>query len=128
MNKVFILVFLALFLVNNVYSGPGRGLFKGVKTYQVYVKRQPVTGTRYSGHTSGYGTPKQNVAKRDYSHHKNKEGYEKARVVKSFDNLSDARKYEQKLIDNFGGSRRSGGTSGNEINATRRPANEVKID
>lgn len=118
---------MSFFLVTTTYSGPGKGLFKGKKTFQVYLKQKPGNNP-YTGHTSGYKTPEKNVANRDYSHHKSKEGFGRAELQKSFDNKLDARKYEQKLVDKHGGSRRGGGTSGNEINAIRKPANKVKID
>ncbi len=97
-----------------------------VKTYQTYTKVHP-SGTRYAGHTSGYNDPAKNVAKRDYSHHKNNDGYGKAIPDESFKTLKEARIREQNLIDKFGGATKRGGSSGNAINAIRKPANEVKI-
>ena len=86
------------------------------KTYQTYTKLHPETGETYSGMTSGTGRPRDNVAKRDKGHHKNEEGFGPAVLDQSSDSYEAIRGREQTNIDYNGGSRRSGGSSGNEIN------------
>ena len=83
------------------------------KTYQTYTKDGP-NGV-YSGRTRGTGTPEQNVANRDRSHHKNKEGYGPAVLDKSSSSEDAIRGREEKLIEGNGGARSAGGTSGNAI-------------
>jgi hypothetical protein len=97
-----------------------------VKTYQTYVKQHP-SGTKYAGHTSGYSTPASNVKKRDNSHHMNDKGYKPAQLDKTHSTKMEARTREQQLVKKFGGATRSGGTSGNTINAVRIPGNKVKL-
>jgi RHS repeat-associated protein len=86
------------------------------KTYQTYTKYNPTTRETYVGRTSGTGTPLENVAKRDKNHHKNKEGFGPAKLDKSSDNPDAIRGQEQYRIDQFGGAKSQGGTSGNAIN------------
>jgi hypothetical protein len=86
------------------------------KTYQTYTKTNPKTGEVYTGRTSGYGTPEQNVARRDANHAKSAEGFGPAVLDKTSPNKAAIRGREQKLIEANGGARRSSGTSGNEIN------------
>jgi hypothetical protein len=85
------------------------------RTFQTYTKTNPQTGEVYTGRTSGTGTPEQNVARRDAAHHKNAEGYDRARVDKSSTNKDAIRGREQQGIDANGGARSRGGTSGNAI-------------
>ncbi|WP_152979952.1 hypothetical protein [Mesorhizobium sp. 1M-11] len=89
---------------------------KPTKTYQTYTKEHPVTGKTYVGRTSGKGTPEQNVAARDRSHHMNREGYGPARLDKSSANKDAIRGREQQGIDAAGGAQSTGGTSGNAYN------------
>jgi len=79
-------------------------------------KTNPETGDVYSGRTSGTGTPEQNVAARDASHHMNEDGYGPAQLDKSSTNPDAIRGREQQLIDQNGGAQSQGGTSGNRIN------------
>jgi RHS repeat-associated protein len=103
-------------LVHNQCSKPGGTVAAGEKTYQTYTKTNPDTGKVYSGRTSGTGTPKQNVARRDVSHHMNDEGYGPAELDNSSASKSAIRGREQQLIDASGGAQSQGGTSGNAIN------------
>ena len=93
------------------------GMAAGQRTYQTYTKANPATGEVYAGRTSGFGTPKQNVLARDASHHKTDEGFRVAILDRSSSNPDAIRGREQQLIDLNGGAQRSGGTSGNAINA-----------
>lgn len=86
------------------------------KTHQTYTKPNKKTGETYSGRTSGKGTPKENVAKRDANHHKNAEGFGPAKLDKSSKNKDAIRGREQQNIKNNGGSKSEGGSSGNSIN------------
>ncbi|MGN0632908.1 MAG: polymorphic toxin-type HINT domain-containing protein [Oscillospiraceae bacterium] len=88
---------------------------KDKKTYQTYTKTNPKTGEVYSGRTSGYGTPKENVAKRDKNHHMNEKGFGPAVLDKSSTNKDAIRGREQQLIDSNGRAKSQGGTSGNAI-------------
>lgn len=85
------------------------------KTYQTYIKENTATGEKYAGRTSGTGTPLENIAKRDKNHHMNSKGYEKAILDKSSTNKAAIRGREQELIDQLGGAKSEGGTSGNAI-------------
>ena len=88
-----------------------------VKTYQTYTKTNIKTGEVYSGRTSGYGSPSQNVAARDINHHMNSKGFGPAVLDRSSTNAAAIRGREQILIDSFfGGAKSMGGTSGNAIN------------
>ena len=87
----------------------------GGKTYQTYMKTNSATGQVYSGRTGGTGTAKQNVARRDASHHL--EGFGPAVLDKSSTNNDAIRGREQHLIDVNCGARWEGGTSGNVINS-----------
>jgi RHS repeat-associated protein len=87
------------------------------KTHQTYTKENPATGEVYSGRTSGTGTPRENVAKRDANHHMNKQGFGPAKLDRSSTNSNAIRGREQILIDNNGGAKSQSGTSGNAINS-----------
>lgn len=91
---------------------------KAAKTYQTYTKKHEKTGEVYNGRTSGTGTPAENVAKRDGpDHHINqKGGFGPATLDKSSSNPDAIRGREQLNIEASGGPKRSGGSSGNEIN------------
>ncbi len=69
-----------------------------VKTYQTYTKTNPQTGEVYSGRTSGYGTPTENVRARDRGHHMNDNGFGPAVLDKSSTNYNAIRGREQLLI------------------------------
>lgn len=85
------------------------------KTYQTYIKEHP-TEAPYSGKTSGTGTPRENIAKRDGNHHMNEKGYGPAKLDKSSSSSDAIRGREQQNIMNNGGAKSQGGTSGNAIN------------
>ena len=85
------------------------------KTYQTYTKTNPETGEVYSGRTSGYGSPRDNVAKRDQNHHMNEKGFGSAVLDETSSNKNAIRGREQQLIDYYGGAKSEGGTSGNAI-------------
>lgn len=93
-----------------------KGSSEGEKTYQTYTKTNEITGEIYSGRTSGTGSPYENIAKRDADHHMNKEGFGPAQLDKSSANKNAIRGREQELIENHGGAKSQGGTSGNKIN------------
>ena len=101
-----------------------------VKTYQTYTKTNVTTGEVYSGRTSGTGSPRENVAHRDAGHHMTEKGFGPAELVKSSTNEAAIRGHEQLLIEHHGGAKRSGGTSGNEINAIseRNPRRQYYLD
>jgi len=86
------------------------------KTYQTYTKTNETTGTVYSGRASGYGTPEQNIARRDSTHHMTEQGYGPAKLDKSSPIASAIRGREQQLIEHHGGAQATGGTSGNYLN------------
>lgn len=94
----------------------GKAIDKVKKTYQTYIKRNPKTGEIYVGRTSGTKSPLQNVKARDSKHHKNADGFGPAEMVNSSTNKDAIRGQEQRLIDQYGGAKSSGGTSGNAIN------------
>ena len=98
---------------------------KNEKTYQTYTKTNPETGEVYSGRTSGYGTPKENVSRRDKKHHMNDKGFGPAALDKSSTNKDAIRGREQQLIDSNGGAKSQRGTSGNAINGIS-PNNKKK--
>jgi RHS repeat-associated protein len=101
-------------LVHN--SGPC-DVGKGSTTYQTYTKTNAKNGEVYSGRTSGKGTPQQNIQKRDAGHHKKAEdGWGPAKLDKSSSKPDAIRGREQQLIKKNGGSKSTGGTSGNGIN------------
>ena len=89
---------------------------RGQKTYQIYRKVNPETGEVYIGRTSGTGTPKANVLRRDKTHHMNEKGFGKAELMYSSSDPDAIRGQEQFLIELNGGAKSSGGTSGNTIN------------
>jgi large repetitive protein len=74
---------------------------KPVRTYQTYTKENPETGQVYSGKTSGYGMPAENVAQRNYGHAYNRLGYGPARLDQSSMNADAIRGREQMLIDYY---------------------------
>jgi RHS repeat-associated protein len=86
------------------------------KTYQTYTKTNPETGQVYSGRTSGFGTPTENVDARDIAHHMTERGFGPAVLDETSSNPWAIRGREQQLIESFGGAQSFGGTSGNAIN------------
>jgi RHS repeat-associated protein len=85
------------------------------KTFQTYTKPHPEKAP-YSGRTSGTGSPEENIAARDKSHHMNDQGYEPAQLDKSSSNPDAIRGREQQNIKANGGAQSTGGSSGNAIN------------
>jgi hypothetical protein len=73
-------------------------------------------GKVYSGRTSGYGTPRENITARDAYHHLNKKGFGPAVLDQTSTNYAAIRGREQQLIKANGGAKSTGGTSGNAIN------------
>ena len=94
----------------------GKASSRGQKTYQVYKKYNPETGETYIGRTSGYGSPQENIKRRDRNHHKNKDGFERAELIISSEDPDAIRGAEQYYIDLYGGAKSMNGTSGNAIN------------
>jgi hypothetical protein len=86
------------------------------KTFQTYIKEHESDGSKYSGRTSGTGTPAENVANRDKGHHMDEKGYGPAQLDKSSSNSDAIRGREQQNIEANGGAQSTGGTSGNAIN------------
>ncbi|WP_195758375.1 hypothetical protein [Kangiella sp. HZ709] len=104
---------------NNQASDPskiGDNSKKTEKTYQTYTKKNEETGETYTGRTSGTDKPEKNVAKRDSNHHMNKKGFGPAKLDKSSKNKDAIRGREQQQIENNGGAKSQGGSSGNAIN------------
>ncbi len=94
----------------------------GTKTYQTYTRTNPETGEVYSGRTSGYGTPEQNIARRNANSPLNKQGFDVPYIDRTSTNPAAIRGREQQLIDRFGGAQSQSGTSANKINGIS-PAN-----
>ncbi|MBE1605586.1 DNRLRE domain-containing protein [Actinopolymorpha pittospori] len=103
------------------------------KKYVTYTKVNSITGQRYTGRTSGWGTPAQIVAARDSGHHRTaKDGWGAATPDRStVSTLPYAQRHsdpayqairgrEQQLIDFWGGAKSDGGTSGNSIRGIAR--------
>lgn len=87
------------------------------KTYQTYTRYNPRTNQCYSGRTSGYGTPQQNIQARGAGQPLlNAEGFNNPVLDRSSDGSSSIRGREQQLIDINGGAQSSGGYSRNKIN------------
>ncbi len=89
------------------------------RKYVTYTKYNPLTEQYYVGKSSGYSTPEQIVRKRDYSHHRNAEGYLPAVLDRWSFNYQAIRGREQQIIDLFGGAwsevGRENTKSGNKI-------------
>jgi len=71
------------------------------KTYQTYIKINAETGQVYAGRTSGYGTPRENIAHRNYGHAYNKRGFGPAQLDQSSTNEDAIKGREQMLIDYY---------------------------
>lgn len=95
------------------------------KLFVTYTKENPETEEVYSGLASGnqeeniseLQTIRRILRKRDYSHHKNEEGFKEAQLDKASEDYEAIRGREQMLIEHHGGAKSGGGTSGNEINS-----------
>ena len=96
-------------------ESPVKGMGNG-RTYQTYTKTNPQTGEVYSGRTSGNGAPLDNIANRDARHHMNDKGLGSSKLDKSSPDKDAIRGREQQLIEQYGGAKSQGGTSGNSIN------------
>lgn len=96
------------------------------KTYQTYTAPLK-NGETYSGRTSGFGTPEENVANRASSHQMRDEFAEPPTLDKSSTNRDAIRGREQGLIEAHGGAKSMGGTSGNQINGIS-PGNPKRDD
>ncbi|WP_397572977.1 RHS repeat-associated core domain-containing protein [Silanimonas sp.] len=87
------------------------------RSYQTYTRFNPSTLKCYSGRTSGYGTPEENVKRRSLGQpHLTAQGYLPAVLDRSSESSWAIRGREQHLIVLHGGAQSSGGTSGNMIN------------
>jgi len=96
------------------------------KTYQTYTRYNPVTRQCYSGRTSGYGTPEENVRRRGIEQaHLTAEGFFPPILDKSSSSYPSIRGREQQLIEINGGARSDGGRSRNLINGIS-PWNPLK--
>lgn len=78
----------------------------------MYTKFNSATGQVYVGRTSGCGTPKQNVSRRDSSHEYNSLGFGEAQLDVSTTSRNAIRGREQQLVDDY----RSLGVYANKIN------------
>jgi RHS repeat-associated protein len=83
-----------------------------VRTFQTYTKPNAISGEMYAGRTSGFGTPLENLARRDGGHAYNDLGFGPARLDRSSVNPAAIRGREQQLIQSF----RDQGISANKIN------------
>jgi hypothetical protein len=90
-------------------AGAAAGL---TRTFQTYTKLNADTGSVYVGRTSGYGTPLENLARRDASHPYNKVGFGPAELDQTSPNGWAIRGREQMLIQFY----RQQGISANKIN------------
>ena len=87
------------------------------KNYETYTRYNPATGQCYSGRTSGYGTPNQNIAARAAGQPLlNGEGFDRPVLDRSSPDSYPIRGREQQMIDLNGGAQSSGGSSRNKIN------------
>ena len=99
---------------NSAYASEHAG--KPKLTHQTYTRFNRKTGQCYSGLTSGYGTPQQNVeARNDEQLILNAEDFDYGIVDQSSDNDIAIRGREQQLIDINGGAKSDGGTARNAI-------------
>lgn len=97
-----------------MYSGSKRATQAQMhsRSYQTYTKTHPTTGEVYTGRTSGYGTPLENIARRDRNHHRNDEGFGPAVLDKSSCNPDAIRGREQQMIEKH----RNQGNAADQIN------------
>jgi hypothetical protein len=110
-------------LQQNVSDGLSRAMSGGggddgnKKTYQTYTRYNPKTGGCYSGRTSGYGSPQENIIARAAGQPLlNAEGFLPPILDRTTDSYASVRGREQLMIDLNGGAKSSGGTSRNVIN------------
>lgn len=89
------------------------------RSYQTYTKTNPMTGEVYTGRTSGYGSPLENIANRDRNHHRNDEGFGPAVLDKTSCNPDAIRGREQQMIEKH----RNQGNAADQINGVS-PTNE----
>ncbi|GAB4512556.1 MAG: hypothetical protein Tsb0026_16580 [Sulfuricaulis sp.] len=97
----------------------GVGATRGIgstRTFQTYTRTNPATGEVYSGRTSGFGAPEQNIAQRNAGSPLNNQGFGRPFLDQSSTNPAAIRGREQLLIENFGGAKSCCGTSANKIN------------
>jgi hypothetical protein len=114
--------FLFAIFLNIYYISKMGSFFK--RLFVTYTKENDETGEIYSGRASGIvsedalnGTSARDIlAKRDASHHKNSDGFQRAEIDIYSENSDATRGREQMLIDFNGGAKSEGGTSGNSIN------------
>lgn len=108
----------------DVNAGVLGKLLKGAavaKTYQTYKKVHPKTGKVYVGRTSGTKSPKENIEKRDSNHHRNSNGFDRAKMDKSSSNKDAIRGREQQEIEKH----RKDGNGADQINGIS-PSNPKK--
>jgi hypothetical protein len=75
---------------------------KKPRTYQTYTKTNPVTDQVYAGRTSGTGTPRENISRRERAGHKwTKKGYGPADLDETSSNYDAIRGREQMLKDYY---------------------------
>jgi RHS repeat-associated protein len=91
---------------------------RDAKSFETYTKTNPATGETYTGRTSGTGTPRENVARRDNNRKDdlNAQGFSRAKLDQTSKNPDAIRGREQQMIEKNGGAQSQGGTSGNKIN------------
>ena len=82
------------------------------RTFQTYTKINSDTGDVYVGRTSGYGTPLENLARRDASHAYNGLGFGPGQLEQSSESYAAIRGQEQQLIEQY----QDMGISANKIN------------
>lgn len=98
------------------------------RLHLTYTKENQYTGEVYSGRASGLvteedineGGARSILSKRDSSHHKNEDGFDRAQIDLYSENSDAIRGREQELIEHFGGAKSEGGTSGNALNSISR--------
>jgi hypothetical protein len=74
------------------------------RTYQTYTKTNPETGQVYSGRASGFGTPLENLARREAAGHDwTAKGYGPAVLDQTSSSYSAIRGREQMLKDHYQG-------------------------
>lgn len=90
-------------------------------TYQTCARFNPKTGQCYSGRTSGYGTPEDNVRARSAQQATlSAEGFEPGILDASSKNYSPIRGREQQIIDINGSAKSDGGYARNAIRGVSR--------
>ncbi|MEJ1128409.1 RHS repeat-associated core domain-containing protein [Variovorax sp. CCNWLW225] len=103
--------------IANQLSRAIEGRDKREKTYQTYTRWNPLTGQCYTGRTSGYGTPQENIRDRAYGQPLlNAEKFLPPVLDRSSSSYNAIRGREQQVMELNGGARSSGGDSRNMIN------------